>query len=125
MNHRLTAVAALAAASALVSLGATSASAAPVAAAPAAVASAHGAKSVVITISSFAFTVSGAVRPGGRVTVHNHDVVAHTVTSNKAHHFNVEIKAGGTRTFTAPRKAGRYAFHCSIHPEMHGTLVVR
>jgi plastocyanin len=34
------------------------------------------------------------------------------------------VPAGGTATFKAPSAAGSYAFHCTIHPFMHGKLVV-
>jgi plastocyanin len=47
------------------------------------------------------------------------------VTSDDGKSFNVTVAAGGTATFTAPTKPGTYPFHCSVHPQMHGTLVVK
>ena len=35
------------------------------------------------------------------------------------------VAANGTATLTAPSKPGTYPFHCSIHTQMLGTLVVK
>ena len=77
-----------------------------------------------ITIAGFAFSVPSAVAPGATITVANKDSVAHTVTADSGGAFDVTVPAGGTATFKAPAAAGSYAFHCTIHPSMHGTLVV-
>ena len=76
-----------------------------------------------ITIKDFAFTAP-AVAPGATVTVKNEDGTTHTVTSDDGSSFNVKVDSGGTATFTAPTKAGSYAFHCNIHHSMTGTLTV-
>jgi plastocyanin len=79
-----------------------------------------------ITIENYGFSGPGkTLAPGALVTVKNRDSVTHTVTSNSAHKFNVRIGAHQTKTFRAPRKAGTYRFHCSIHTEMHGSLKVK
>jgi plastocyanin len=78
-----------------------------------------------IEISNFAFHVPPSVKTGATVTVTNADSVAHTVTASGAGGFNVNVPANGKATFTAPQKAGRYAFVCSIHSTMHATLVVK
>ncbi|MCG2624457.1 cupredoxin domain-containing protein [Arthrobacter sp. I2-34] len=84
------------------------------------------AAAAVITISDFAFQTPASVPAGATVTVTNKDTVEHTVTADTGSAFNVEVKAnGGTATFTAPSKAGSYPFHCSIHPQMLGTLTVK
>jgi plastocyanin len=60
---------------------------------------------------------------GGSVTWTNQDSLAHTVTSDQGF-WNSGTKAPGdtyTRTFTS---AGTFAYHCSIHPEMHGKVSV-
>jgi plastocyanin len=77
-----------------------------------------------ITIAGFAFTTPSSVAPGASITVTNQDSVEHTVTADSAGGFSVTVPAGGTATFTAPSAAGSYPFHCSVHPSMHGTLVV-
>src|SRR5262245_26596711 len=78
-----------------------------------------------VKIANFAFspatlTVSG----GAHVSVANDDSTAHTFTADDGHSFDTgSIDPGSTATVNAP-KPGRYAYHCSIHPFMHGTLVV-
>ena len=75
-----------------------------------------------ITVKDFAFT-STPVKAGATVTVHNTGSVTHTVTADDGS-FDVSIDPGKDVTFTAPAKAGSFKFHCSIHTQMHGTLVV-
>jgi plastocyanin len=78
----------------------------------------------VITIKDFAFTTPASVGPGARVTVKNMDPLAHTVTADSGKAFDSPAPSGNSG-FTAPTTPGSYPFHCSIHPEMHGTLVVK
>jgi plastocyanin len=78
-----------------------------------------------ITIASFAFTGPLTVSPGATVTVTNTDAVEHTVTADSAGTFDVSVPGGQTMTFTAPTAPGTYPYHCSIHPSMHGTLIVK
>lgn len=90
-------------------------------------ASAHLNRTVVasstITIHNFMFSVPASVPAGSTVTVVNQDTTDHTVTASSGG-FNVPVGASSSATFTAPSAAGSYAFVCSIHPDMHGTLVV-
>lgn len=79
----------------------------------------------MITIKDFNYRVSGPVHPGDKVTVKNLDNVAHTVTADTGNAFDVKVPPGTTKTFTAPPKAGTYAFHCTYHATMHGKLVVK
>ncbi|MGH3437852.1 MAG: cupredoxin domain-containing protein [Sciscionella sp.] len=66
------------------------------------------------------------VSPGEKITVHNSDDVAHTVTADTAKSlFDVNIPPSGNATLTAPDKPGSYKFHCNYHANMHGTLTVR
>jgi plastocyanin len=46
------------------------------------------------------------------------------VTSDDGTSFDVKVAGSGTATFTAPSKAGTYAFHCNIHSSMKATLTV-
>jgi plastocyanin len=83
-----------------------------------------GSTASTITIKDFSFTTPQSVSPGATVTVDNEDGTAHTVTSDKGRAFD-DPATPGTSTFTAPTEPGSYPFHCNIHPEMHGTLVVQ
>lgn len=83
-----------------------------------------GSTASTITIENFGFTTPDSVSPGATVTVDNKDGTAHTVTSDDGSAFD-DAAASGTSTFTAPTKPGSYPFHCTIHPSMHGTLVVK
>lgn len=76
-----------------------------------------------ITISNFLYEVPVSAQPGETITVHNNDSVEHSVTADDGS-FSVDIPANGTATFTAPAQAGTFAFHCTYHPQMHGTLIV-
>lgn len=64
------------------------------------------------------------VKPGATITVKNADSADHTVTADTGGAFDLTVSQGEPATFTAPSRAGTFAFHCSIHPSMHGTLVV-
>jgi plastocyanin len=114
---------ALAVLAALTGCSGSSAGASPGTATPAAGSGTAGGSDAVIMIKDFTFTVPASVSPGATVTVHNMDGLAHTVTADDGG-FDSPAPAGNS-TFTAPTKPGTYRFHCSIHPEMHGTLVVR
>jgi plastocyanin len=83
-----------------------------------------GSSASTITIKDFAFTTPASVSPGTTITVDNKDGTAHTVSSDDGKAFD-DAAAPGTSTFTAPSTPGSYPFHCNIHPEMHGTLVVK
>ena len=77
-----------------------------------------------ITIQNYQFS-DVTVAPGGQVTVENLDRDAHTVTSNTAGVFNVDVDARSKVNFTAPTKPGQYPFHCAYHASMHGMLTVQ
>ena len=100
------------------STGAASSSSAPTAGSATATSSAP-----VITIKDFGFTAPSSVGPGAEISVDNMDSVAHTVTANSGNAFD-DPAPPGKSSFTAPTEPGSYPFHCNIHPEMHGNLVV-
>jgi plastocyanin len=77
-----------------------------------------------ITISNFAFGGELTVAPGATVTVINKDSAQHNVTATDGSFKTANVKQGESATFTAPTKPGRYAFTCTIHPQMTGALVV-
>jgi plastocyanin len=80
-----------------------------------------------ISIKNFAFSPTTlTVKPGTKVTVTNQDTTTHTVTAQPQPTFDTgDIAPGKTATFTAPTKPGSYAYICSIHTFMKGTLVVK
>jgi plastocyanin len=65
------------------------------------------------------------VPPGAQITIKNDDSAEHSVTSDTAGKFDVHVDGGEQGTLTAPTEPGEYAFHCTYHPSMHGTLIVK
>ena len=85
---------------------------------------AQQASSSSVNIAASAFdpkTVT--VKAGEKVTFTNSDSITHTVTSSAWD--SGDIAPGATYTLTAPSQPGAYAYHCSIHPFMTGTLTVQ
>lgn len=124
-NHKaacLTFSAALACAAVFGAAGASSAATAPMS-----LPSMTQTAEVTISISGFAYTVSGPVAPGATVTVVNMDSEVHTVTGqgSGSSFDSGTIAGGGTGTFTAPNSPGEYEFVCIFHGNMRGTLVVQ
>ena len=77
-----------------------------------------------VTIHDFAFTPATiTVRAGTTVTWTNNDSLDHTVTGDAGGFGSSPLgtKATFASTFTTP---GTYSYHCSIHPFMHGSVVV-
>ncbi len=81
---------------------------------------------VAMTINSFAFMPATITVPvGTRVVWTNQQPQAsHTVTSDTAGIFDSgTFQTGATFAFTF-NQVGTFAYHCNIHPNMHGTVVV-
>lgn len=78
-----------------------------------------------ITIANMAFGQPLTVAPGTEIAVVNNDSVEHSVTSQTAGAFDVEVDGGEHKTLTAPSRPGEYPFHCKYHPSMKGTLIVK
>ena len=101
----------------------SSGSAAPsVATSPAPAAPAGAATAV--TIKDFQFTPATTSVPiGSKVTWTNNDTTAHTVTfdDGSADSGNLAPAATFDQTFTT---AGTFAYHCTIHSQMKGTVTV-
>lgn len=79
-----------------------------------------------VTIHNFAFSPAAiTVKVGTVVTWTNQDSIAHTVTETDGlsgpASGNVNPGSSFSFTFRAP---GTYHYHCSIHPEMTGTVTV-
>ena len=77
-----------------------------------------------VTIKNFAFNPGTAtVHVGDTITWTNQDIAPHTATAKDGSFDTGTINKGksGSHTFT---KAGTIPYICSIHPNMHGTVVV-
>jgi plastocyanin len=81
------------------------------------------ASGTAVAIDNFAFSPATLkAKAGQQVTWTNKQGVAHTVTADGGA-FNHPMPSGATFSFTFT-KAGTFAYHCTIHPSMHGTVVV-
>jgi plastocyanin len=106
--------------------GAPASTSAPPSGASSGISPSTGTGTSSITIKDFAFGDPLTVAAGATVTITNMDSAAHTVTADEGSAFDTEVKGGGgTASFVAPTKPGTYAYHCTFHPGMHGTLVVK
>lgn len=79
-----------------------------------------------VSIKDMAFTPADiTVKAGTTVTWTNNDSVAHTVTETDSQTGpnSGNLEPGKTFTFTYSA-AGTYKYHCSIHPNMTGTVTV-
>ena len=73
-----------------------------------------------LTFSPHAVTI----KVGENVTWTNEDSVNHTVVANNGEFQSGSLANGDTFTFTFAA-AGTFAYHCSVHPSMTGTVVVQ
>ena len=78
-----------------------------------------------ITITNMSFGGPVTVPPGAQITIKNDDSAEHSVTSDTAGKFDVHVDGTEEGTLTAPTEPGEYAYHCTYHPSMHGTLIVK
>jgi plastocyanin len=77
-----------------------------------------------VTIDGFAFEpASLTVTAGTTVTWTNRDEEPHTVAASDGSFHSPGMGTGGTFTHTFSA-AGTFDYVCSIHPMMHGTVVV-
>jgi len=78
-----------------------------------------------VSIANMAFSpASITVTAGTMVTWTNNDNMTHTVTADDGSYDSGNIVTGNgfSKTFTV---AGTYAYHCTIHPSMTGTVIVK
>jgi plastocyanin len=78
-----------------------------------------------VKISDFKFAPATiTVKHGTGLSVTNSDSTAHTATADDGHTFDTgTIDPGASKTISAT-KPRTYPYHCSIHPFMHGKIVV-
>ncbi|HKH91912.1 MAG TPA: cupredoxin family copper-binding protein [Gemmatimonadaceae bacterium] len=78
-----------------------------------------------VVIRSFAFSpATDTVQAGDTVHWINQDVVPHTATSRIGGFDSGTLEAGQDWRYVA-RTPGTFAYECTLHPTMRGTLVVR
>ena len=77
-----------------------------------------------IDIVGFSFGGQTSVAPGQTITVANADGAPHTLTSVDGAFDTGVIGGGVAGGLVAPTAPGSYAFFCSLHPSMTGTLTV-
>jgi plastocyanin len=78
-----------------------------------------------VTITNFAFSPADlTVKTGSTVTWTNNDPASHTITADAGAFSSDPVAKGGTYQFTFSQP-GTYAYHCSIHPSMKGTIIVQ
>jgi len=78
-----------------------------------------------VSIANFAFdpdTVT--IQVGDTITWTNNDGTAHTATAGDGSFNTGNIGPGGSDSVTFDT-AGSFAYHCAIHPQMTGTVVVQ
>jgi plastocyanin len=81
------------------------------------------ASGTAVAIDNFAFSPATLnAKMGQQVTWTNKQDIAHTVTADGGA-FDHPMPSGATFSF-AFAKAGSFAYHCTIHPSMHATIVV-
>jgi hypothetical protein len=80
---------------------------------------------MAVTIKNFSFQPSPlTISVGTTVTWTNQDSVAHTSTSDNGVWDSGSIAPGASYSFTF-NQAGSFAYHCAIHPNMHGMIIVQ
>ncbi len=78
-----------------------------------------------VVMTNFTFSpASLTVTKGTVVTWQNNDAVAHTSTSDNGVWDTGNIPASSNKTTTFGT-AGTYAYHCTYHPMMTGTIIVQ
>jgi plastocyanin len=78
-----------------------------------------------VTIQNFAFSPNSVtITAGSSVTWTNMDSVTHTATGDDGSFDTGDIAAGSSATITF-NDPGTFTYHCAIHPNMTGTIVVQ
>src|SRR5205807_6151850 len=80
---------------------------------------------VSVTIMNFKFDPTPLTVPAGTSVVWtNQDTAPHTATSDTAGIFDTGMLQKGQSGRVTFNAAGTFAYHCSVHPNMHGMVVV-
>jgi plastocyanin len=80
--------------------------------------------STAVSIDNYAFKAATITVPAGASVVwKNGDDDPHTVTADDGSFDSKGLANGDTYRHKFVR-AGRYAYHCALHPFMHGVVIV-
>jgi plastocyanin len=81
-------------------------------------------RSAEVEIEDFAYAPDPVtIEEGGKVTWKNRDAAPHTATADDGSFDTGTIEEGKLKSETF-KEPGTYAYVCSIHPQMHGTVEV-
>jgi len=84
-----------------------------------------GAGGAQVSLANIAISpTSVTIKVGDTVTWTNNDAFAHHLVGDNGEFDSGNMDGGATFSFTF-KTAGTIAYHCSIHPEMKGTIVVQ
>ncbi len=78
-----------------------------------------------VTIQNMAFSPATlTVKVGDKITWTNQDSVGHSATADD-NSFDTGVLSQGQSESVTFSKAGTYTYHCSVHPNMKGTITVQ
>ena len=84
---------------------------------------ARASEAAKVGIVNFAFRPSTlTIAKGGSVTFSNSSKVTHTATRKGA--FDTGLIRPGRSVTVSFKQKGTFAYHCEIHPSMHGKVIV-
>lgn len=82
-------------------------------------------QTAIVRIGNFTFSQQTlAVRTGTTVTFINDDDIPHTVVAKNLSFKSKVLDTGDKFSFTFA-KPGQFAYFCSLHPHMTGTIIVK
>jgi plastocyanin len=85
----------------------------------------RAASGTAIAIENFQYAPDPiTVSAGARVTVTNDDGTVHTLTADQGQFDTGDLDGGASKSITI-NAPGTYAYHCTIHNYMTGTIEVR
>lgn len=77
-----------------------------------------------VTIQNFAFSPATlTVKAGSSVVWTNNDSAGHSATADGGSFDTGVLSTGQSKSITFS-KLGTFKYHCSVHPNMHGTIIV-
>lgn len=80
----------------------------------------------LVSISNLAYVPAAiTVAMGDTVTWTNNDAVQHTVTSDTGTELQSPLLSQGQTYKHAFSATGTYLYHCTVHPNMHGSVIVQ